>query len=269
MYKLVAVDLDGTLVTDDKRLTSKTVEVIKNASKKGVKVMISSARSFYRLEKFIDELGLRNEEQCTICFYGSMIVENTIGKVLYSKSLEAYEVKEIIELGKRLDVPMMLYAKEMNFVEEIPEIVAKNKNSRGINFYIGDFNKTDFGEEENQIYRIAFIDKPERILDIRNKMPKEFFEKYEITSSVPEYIEFVKKGIKKSEAIKFIMEKYNIKQDEVIAIGDGENDIEMIKFAGLGIAMENAKDDVKKVADDVTTSNNHDGVAKVIDKYIL
>ena len=106
-------------------------------------------------------------------------------------------------------------------------------------------------------------------MDIRNKIPKEIVGKYEITSSVPEYIEFVKKGIKKSEAIKFIMEKYQIKQEEVMTMGDGENDIEMLKFAGLGVAMENAREDVKKVANVVSTSNNEDGVANAIEKYIL
>ena len=70
MYKLVAIDLDGTLVTDDKKLTKKTIETINQASKKGVKIMISSGRAFYRLEKFVDELGLRKENQCTICFNG-------------------------------------------------------------------------------------------------------------------------------------------------------------------------------------------------------
>ena len=198
-----------------------------------------------------------------------MIVENATGKIVYSKNLEEYEVKEIIELGKKLEVPMMLYAKQMNFVEQIPEILANNKAYKGVNFKIEKFEKNDYSKEENHVYRIAFIDKSEKIMDIRNKIPKEIVGKYEITSSVPEYIEFVKKGIKKSEAIKFIMEKYQIKQEEVMTMGDGENDIEMLKFAGLGVAMENAREDVKEVANVVTTSNNEDGAAKAIEKYIL
>ena len=84
MYKLVAIDLDGTLVTDDKELTKKTIEVIKEATKKGVKIMISSGRAFYRLEKFIDALDLRKENQCTICFNGGMIVENKTKEMVYS-----------------------------------------------------------------------------------------------------------------------------------------------------------------------------------------
>lgn len=269
MYKLVAIDLDGTLVIDDKKLTNRTIETIKKASEKGVKIMISSARAFYRLEKYIEALDLKKEGQYTICFNGGMIVENATGNIVFSKNLEEDEVKEIIELGKKLEVPMMLYAKQMNFVEKVPEILANNKIYKGVNFKIEKFENNDYNKEENHIYRIAFIDKSERIMDIRNKIPKEIEEKYEITSSVPEYIEFVKKGIKKSEAIQSIMKTYQIKQEEVMAMGDGENDIEMLKFAGWGVAMKNAREDVKKVANVVTTSNNEDGVAKAIEKYIL
>ena len=120
-----------------------------------------------------------------------------------------------------------------------------------LNLKIVNFNEMNFEEKENYIYKICFIDKPEIIIEKRKEIPKEIMEKYEITSSVPEYIEIVKKGIKKSEAIKVVMEKYDIKQNEVMAIGDGENDVEMLSFAGLGIAMENAMDDVKEFANDV------------------
>ena len=270
MYKLVATDLDGTLVTDEKELTKKTVEVIKEASKKGVKIMISSGRSFYRLEKFIDALDLRKENQCTICFNGGMIVENKTKEMLYSKSLDAEEVEELIQLGKALRLPIMIYTRDTHYVETIPEVVRKNtKNLKGMNLKVVNFNQINFNKPENYIYKVCFIDKPEKIIEKRKQISEEILKKYEITSSVPEYLEIVKKGIKKSEAIKVVMEKYDIKQDEVMAIGDGENDVEMLDFAGLGIAMENASDFVKGFANDVTTSNNHDGVANAIEKYIL
>lgn len=270
MYKLVAIDLDGTLVTDEKELTKKTIEVIKEISKQGVKVMISSGRAFYRLEKFIDALDLRKENQCTICFNGGIIVENTTKELLYSQNLDAKEVEELIQLGKALRLPIMIYARDTHYVEAIPEVVRKNtKNLKGMNLKVVNFNQLNFNKPQNYIYKVCFIDKPEKIIEKREQISKEMFEKYEITSSVPEYLEIVKKGIKKSEAIKVVMEKYNIKRDEVMAIGDGENDIEMLDFAGLGIAMENASDFVKEFANDVTTSNNQDGVANAIEKYIL
>lgn len=269
MYKLIATDLDGTLVTDDKNLTDRTVENVKKALKKNVKIMITSARAFYRLERYIDELDLRKENQYTICFNGAIIVENITGKVLYSKNLDKEEVSELIGLGKQLNVPIMLYSKNANLVEEMPEVIQKNKNSKGMNIKIENFNKIDFDEEENYIYKIVFMDKPEKIIEIRKNLSKEIIDKYEVTSSVPEYIEFVKKGIKKSKAIKFIMDKCKIKQKEIMAIGDGENDVEMLRFAGLGVAMENANNYVKENADYITTSNNNDGVGKVIEKFIF
>ena len=270
MYKLVAIDLDGTLVTDDKKLTKKTIETIKEASEKGVKIMISSGRSFYRLEKFVDELGLRKEDQCTICFNGGMIVDNISKEILYSKNLEEEEVKELIQLGRSLKLPIMIYGKDTHYVEKVPEVVQENKkNLKGMHLKVVNFDELNFNEKQNHIYKVCFIDKPETIVEKRKEISKEMMQKYEITSSVPEYLEIVKKGIKKSEAIKFVMEKYAIKQDEVMAIGDGENDVEMLSFAGLGIAMENAREYVKEFANDVTTSNNHDGVANAIEKYIL
>ena len=102
MYKLIAIDVDGTLVTDEKKLTQKTIEVIKEALKKDIKIVISTGRSFYRLEKFIDALDLRSENQCTICLNGGIIIENLTKEVLYSRNLEAEEVEELIQLGKAL-----------------------------------------------------------------------------------------------------------------------------------------------------------------------
>ena len=270
MYKLVAIDFDGTLVTDNKELTKKTIDVIKEASKKGVKIMISTGRSFYRLEKFIDALDLRKENQCTICLNGGMVVENTTKELLYSKNLDVEEVEELIQLGKALRLPIMIYTRDTQYVEAIPEVVRKNeKNLKGMHLKVINFNQLNFNKPQNYIYKVCFIDKPERIIKKREQISKEILKKYEITSSVPEYLEIVKKGIKKSEAIKVVMEKYNIKQEEVMAIGDGENDIEMIDFAGLGIAMENAKDYIKDFANVITTSNNNNGVANAIEKYIL
>ena len=270
MYKLIAIDVDGTLVTDEKKLTQKTIEVIKEALKKDMKIVISTGRSFYRLEKFIDALDLRSENQCTICLNGGIIIENLTKEVLYSKNLEAEEVEELIQLGKALRLPIMIYTKDNQYVETIPEVVRKNtENLKGMHLKVVNFNQLNFTKPQNYIYKVCFIDKPEKITEKRELISKEILEKYEITSSVPEYLEIVKKGIKKSEAIKVVMEKYDIKKEEVMAIGDGENDIEMLDFAGLGIAMENASDFVKEFANDVTTSNNHDGVANAIEKYVL
>ena len=148
MYKLVAIDLDGTLVTDDKKLTNRTIETIKKVSEKGIKVMISSGRAFYRLEKYIDALDLRKEGQYTICFNGGMIVENITKKILYSQNLKSDEVKELIHLGKEMELPIMIYFKDAHCTEEIPEVLQKNsKNIKGMNLKRVNFDEIDFNKE--------------------------------------------------------------------------------------------------------------------------
>lgn len=267
MYRLVAIDVDGTLVNDEKNLTQRTIETIKKAVENNTRVVVSSARSFYRLKGYLEQLGLIEDNQYTISFNGAVIVENKSQKLLSSINFQEKEVLGLIEMAKSFKTPISLYAMNCLITEEIPEILKNNKHFSNVNFRISKFEEIDFNKE--CIYKIVFVNEPENIMKIKRELSKELYEKYEITSSVPEYIEFVKKGITKSKALDFICKKCNIKKSEVIAIGDADNDLEMINFAGLGVAMENATDSLKEKADYVTSSNNHDGVAKVIERYIL
>lgn len=233
MYKLVAIDVDGTLVNDDKKLTQRTIDSIKKASQKDIKIVISSARSFYWLKNYLEQLELIKNNQYTIynMFNGAVIIENKNQKIMLSNNFDIEEIWELINLANKLNTSIFLYS---------------------IN-----------------IYKIFFVNDYEKIAKIRKTVPKELSEKYEITNSIPECIEFVKKGITKSKSLQFICEKCNIKNSEVIAIGDANNDTEMINFVGIGVAMGKAEVSLKEKADDITSSNNHDGVAKVIEKYIL
>lgn len=267
MYKLVAIDVDGTLVNDDKKLTQRTIESIKKAVQKDTRIVISSARSFYRLKDYLEQLGLIKDNQYTISFNGAVIVENKSQKLLSSINFQEKEVLELIKMAKSFKTPISLYAMNCLITEEIPEILKNNKHFSNVNFRISKFKEMDFNKDS--IYKIVFVNEPESIIKIKQELSKELYEKYEITSSVPEYLEFVKKGITKSKAVDFICKRCSIQKSEVIAIGDADNDLEMINYAGLGVAMENATDSLKDKADYVTSSNNNEGVAKVIEKYIL
>lgn len=267
MYKLVAIDVDGTLVNDNKQLTDRTVKAIKKASKENVKIVISSARSFYRLKDYLEKLDLLKDEQYTICFNGAVIVENKSQKTLCSYNFEIEEIYELINIAEKLNTNILLYSMDNVFTEQFPKVIENTKSFKNVKFDIVNFNEKDF--KKDKIYKILFVNDSNRILKIRGELPKELLEKYEITSSIPERIEFVKKGITKSNALNSICEKCNIKKLEVIAIGDADNDLEMINFAGLGIAMENATDSLKEKADYITSSNNDDGVGEIIEKYIL
>jgi len=263
LYKLVAIDCDGTLLTDKKQLTEKTINIIKAASKK-VKIVIATARSFYRVEEYLRDMNLLNNNQYTICFNGGCIVNNGNEQEIESHTFLEENIKDLIQLSKVLETQILLYAYNCLIVEEIPE---KFKNNKKINFEITKMEQLE--SDKYKIYKIVFVDSPKRIIQMRKTLPKEIFDKFEVTSSVPEYIEFVPKGITKHKALENLCDMLGIKKSEVIAIGDAENDIKMIQYAGLGIAMGNADNIVKDIADDITTSNNEDGVAKAIEKYIV
>ena len=263
MYKLIAIDCDGTLLTDKKQLTERTINSIKKASEK-VKIVISTARSFYRVEEYLRNMNLLNNDQYTICFNGGSIVNNGNQKEIESHTFLEENIEELIELSRQLETQILLYAYNCLIVEEIPK---KFKNNKKINFEIVKMKQLEI--KKYNIYKVVFVDESERIIKMRKALSKEILEKYEVTSSVPDYIEFVPKGITKHKALENLCNILGIEKNEVMAIGDAENDIKMIQFAGLGIAMGNADNNVKNVANDITDSNNEDGVAKAIEKYII
>lgn len=262
MYKLVAIDCDGTLLTDKKQLTERTINSIKMASQK-VKIVISTARSFYRVEEYLRNMNLLNNDQYTICFNGGSIVNNGNQQEIESHTFSKENIEELILLSRQLGTQILLYAYNCLIVEEIPE---KFKNNKKINFEIVKMEELEINKYN--IYKVVFLDEPEKIVKMRKAVHKDILEQYEVTSSVPDYIEFVPKGITKYKALENLCSILGVEKSEVIAIGDAENDIEMIQFAGLGIAMGNADNIVKNIADDITDSNNEDGVAKAIEKYI-
>ena len=271
MYKLVAIDVDGTLINDERKITPNTIEALKRAIEKDVKIVISTARPFYRVKDYLKQLGLIEtttdiRSQYTISFNEAVIVENQTEQALYSVNFDTKEILELIENARKIDTPVWLYSSDAMLIEkELSDEYKKaykNANVRIVNFKDIDFNK-------EKIYKIIFVNKPENIIKIKESLSDELLKKYKITSSVTDRIEFSKKEISKSAALDFICKKCNIKPSEVIAIGDADNDLEMIKYVGLGVAMGNATNTLKEEADYITSSNNDDGVGNVIEKFIL
>ena len=207
------------------------------------------------------------DKQYTICFNGAVIIENKNQNVLLSNNFNVEDIWELINIANKFDTSIFLYSMNNVFVEEVPKIIQNSKSFKNIKLDLVKFKTIDYNE--NTIYKIIFVNDYDNIAKIRKQIPKEIYEKFEITSSMPERIEFVKKGITKSKSLKFICKECNIKRSEVIAIGDADNDIDMINFAGLGVAMGNAQNSLKEKANYITRSNNDDGVADVIQKYIL
>ena len=246
--KAIILDLDGTLWDDNKKIGDKTIEFLKQI-KEDIKVIPASARQFCTIKPYLEKLDLLDDNNYTICFNGSLIVNNK-EKELFSSYIDKNIVIKIDDfiLDNNIYWTYYLYDSRLlrNDISNIDEFVNKNK-----------------------IYKIVGISTPEVIDKIRNNLPKCILDNLEITSSELNRIEFVNKGMTKVKAIELLLNKLDINKENVVAIGDGDNDIDMIKYAGCGIAMSNSPEIVKENADIVTkNSNNEDGVYYVINELL-
>lgn len=250
MNKIEAIilDLDGTLLDDNKKIGDKTIEYLKQI-KNNVKIIPASARQFCTIKPYLETLDLLEENNYTICFNGSLIVNNKEAEIFSSYIDKSVVIKiDDFILDNKIDWTYYLYDNRLlrNEISNIKEFV-----------------------NENKIYKIVGISIPEVINKIRSNLPKEVLDNLEITSSELNRIEFVNKGMTKVKAIELLLNKLDIDKENVVAIGDGDNDIDMIKYVGCGIAMLNSPEIVKENADIITKySNNEDGVFHAIKELL-
>lgn len=242
--KAIILDLDGTLLDDNKKISDKTIEFLKQI-KKDIKIIPASARQFCTIKPYLEQLDLLNENNYTICFNGSLIVNNKEYELFSS-----YIDKNVI-----LEIDEFILDNNINWTYYLYDNRLLRKDINNIKEFVN----------ENKIYKIVGVSTPDVIIKIRSNLPKSVLDNLEITSSELNRIEFVSRGMTKVKAIELLLNKLHIDKEDVVAIGDGENDIEMIKFVGCGIAMLNSPQAVKENADKVTKySNNEDGVYNVI-----
>lgn len=266
MYKLVAIDMDGTLLRNDKSLSKETKEVIKEARKKGVKVVLATGRPVDGVKRYLEELDLWHDNEYVLTFNGAIIKEIGQDKVICRDTLKGEDLLELYEISKNVGLNIHAFSKDGCITPVMNEYTELEGKINGINVYETSYDDVD---PEEEIIKIMMIDKPEVLEEGIKKLPKEVYEKYTVVRSAPYFLEFLSKTCNKGEGVKSLAESLGIKREEVIAIGDAGNDIHMIEYAGLGVAMENAFDEVKKKANFITKSNEENGVAWVFEKFIL
>jgi HAD superfamily hydrolase (TIGR01484 family) len=241
-YKLVALDMDGTLLNEEKLISKENREAIFAALEAGVSVIFSTGRGVQSAMPYAVELGL----QTPIVSVNGGEVWKAPGELLKRHLLSAELVRAMHEIAVENDVWWWAYSVE------------------------GMFNTEKWVEQIESVQWLKFgyyTEEPLVLNKIRSQV--EAWGTLEITNSHPNNIELNPKGVSKASGIKDVCELLGISMSEVIAMGDSENDITMILAAGLGVAMGNAQEGVKRVADLVTVTNDEHGVAKIINEYVL
>ncbi|EOR20738.1 HAD superfamily hydrolase [Clostridium sartagoforme AAU1] len=270
-YKLVCIDLDGTLLTDEKTITKENIETIKKASSLGINICIATGRIY----KFVDHIKevLGNKIK-VIASNGAIILKEN--GVLNFKTLSYEEILRLKELTKDYNVDIYLNTEnEIISEKSIPDTYSY----KAINNDLEDKYKVNIIEnypfenlkKDNQykIVKAICINKDDLNEVKRVRKILEETNEFEISSAEYHYCEINSKGISKGKAVEELAKGLGVDIKEVMCIGDGGNDIEMLKRAGIAVAMKNGMENVKAIANYITEDNNNSGVAKAIKTLIL
>lgn len=270
-YKLICIDMDGTLLKDDHTVSERNLSAIKAATEKGVKIAITTGRIFASAKHYSDLIGV---ETPVIASNGAYIREKDRDEVIARFPLGKENAKKVIEIVSKYDVISNFnthYSVISN--KELPSDHTYRKMNRNlpeelrIDLLCEDMNEAIEKYHEDILKCICIDNDIEKINSIKEELLK--IPTIEVVSSNLNNFEVMSKGTSKGKAVDTLAKFYDIKQEEVICIGDSENDLSMIKYAGLGIVMGNAEEYMKKEADYITLSNNEGGVGAAIEKFIL
>jgi Cof subfamily protein (haloacid dehalogenase superfamily) len=263
-YKLVAVDMDGTLLTPELEISKKTVETINKVIEKGVIFTLSTGRMYLAAMPFANMLKL---DVPIITCNGALIKCSRTGKVYDIKKIDKQYSIEIIKYCEEAGLSVSVYREDDIYI-------LKNSENLDIHMQLDHAKPqivVDFDSLlDGSIIKIMFNSSDKYSLEMHTRKLYELYKgKLNFYFSLPHFVEIVHKDANKRNALENLALKFNIKREEIIAIGDNFNDKDMIEYAGLGVAMGNAPDYLKDVAEFITHSNDEDGVRHVLEKFIL
>lgn len=263
MYKLVAIDLDDTLLNDELNITDGTRASLNAAIDQGVVITIATGRMYASAKKIADKLGL---EVPLITYQGALVKHAKDGTVLYERNVPPEVVRYVFEYAAKNGLHLQAYHNDTLVAKEDNEKLQGYSRLNNISYEIEqDFDRL----AEKTAPKLLMIDEPERLDQVLIELKAALGDKAHITKSKPHFLEIMHPEGTKGHALSQLAAHYGIKQEETIGIGDSWNDRELIQQAGLGVAMGNAVPSLKEVADYVTADNNEEGVRHVIDKFVL
>lgn len=261
--KLIAVDMDDTLLDNSIQVSPRTREVLQKAAAQGVKVTIATGRMYCSALPFAEQLGL---DVPLITYNGAMIKNSLSGEILLHHPVDCKLAGEVLVFFREHGWYIQSYVDDILYVNEKGEHVLYYERLAGVkSIAIGDKLYT---MKQLPTKLLAMVEAGQ-MQEISRIVKEKFGGRLTVTNSKPTYIEMVNPKANKGAALAYLAEKLDIKQEEVMAIGDSNNDLDMIRYAGWGVAMGNASDKVKDAARFVTTRNDEDGVAEAVIKYVL
>ena len=265
--KLIALDLDGTLTNDEKKITQHSKDVIKMAADKGVAIALASGRPVLGIAPVAEELGLNDYESYIMAFNGGQIFDwrtkETISKVIFNRDY----IPDALAFSRKYNMPLLTYS-DTEILSEGPldcwSHHEEENCGRAIHVVDNLMEYLDF-----PIVKMLLCGDPEALCPPEKEISEYFKGKLDIYRAADYFMELMPKGINKAAGLKALGDHMGITKDEIMACGDAHNDLTMVEYSGMGVAVANAVDEVKAAAKFVSLSNNDDGVAYAIEKFVL
>lgn len=264
MIKMLVLDIDGTIFRKDYTASDRVKRTLKALSDDGIKVVLCTGRMYAATKSIAEELGLTTP----VISYQGGLVKNFYNDdtTLWEKTMDTTLGREVINDLKKRNVFFNLYINDVLMVEEDNHLIRQYVDARNIAYkVIGNCDNLDL-TGLNKI--LAIDDDTQLIQDLQKEMAQKYDGKLYVVRSTPRFCEFSSLEATKGNAVRFLAQQYGFKQEEVMACGDQDNDIEMLRAAGVKVAMGNASDGLKEIADYVTETVDNDGVPCAVAKFI-
>lgn len=267
-YKALALDLDGTLMDSNKELSDVNKKAVWEAIDVGTAVILASGRPMFGVLPVARMLELEKRGGYVLAYNGGNILDCNTGKLVYERYVPKQCIEEICIAARECDVAPLTYYKDKVISERADdEYVIKEAFCNSANIMQVD-NIPEF--VDYPVSKVLVVGEHKKLLPVKEKLENKYSDILELFFSEDYFLEVVPKNVGKDASLAELLSQLGIKREELIACGDGLNDISMIKYAGLGIAMKNAYDEVKNNADMVTDLNNDENaVADVINRFII
>ncbi len=261
--KLVIVDLDGTLLNSNHQLSERTEKVLRAALDQGIQVMLATGKTYYSARHIIEKLKLVTPG----VYVQGLIVHNADGNIRHQQTLDPALARRVITFAEDRGFTVLIYSGTrllmraktplyehiQRYDEPAPEIVGPLQNIL----------------DTTPLHKLLLYGDEKRVTALRWQLSMQLNGQATLVyAQIPGMMEVLPHGASKGRAVKALIRELGFHPNQVLAIGDGENDIEMIQVAGIGVAMGNADERLKKVADHIVADNDNDGVAEALEKFI-
>ena len=265
MNYMIALDLDGTLTNERKEITPLTYDTLMRAQQEGARLCLASGRPPYGMRPLARLLHMEEYGGILVCYNGGHIEECATGQVLVEKTLDEELLPQLVTYQRESGLALMTYHDDTIYTEQpqnaYVKISSRNNKMRiqGVEDFVHDTPRP--------INKCLMVGDSSLIPQWEKHMATEMGNRMHILHSTPYFIELLPPGIDKGTALTTVLEHYGMNRSQLIAFGDSHNDIDMLRQAGIGVAMGNAEDEVKAAADHITLSNEEDGIAVFLNQF--